>query len=326
MPVITFEEGLEASNGRPRSILLGNGFSIAQSGAEFSYANLLERSGLADGSSIRNVFDVLGTTDFEEVMHALEHAATVEQAYGDNAKAEQFNNDAAEVREALIRAIHTVHPGIQFDIPAEQMTACAQFLQHFGTVFSLNYDLLLYWTILNSEGLRLRDGFGRGETVDGFRTFQTDADCNVYHPHGALHLFLGRQQEAKKRVRTGDTIIDDIENTIRRENQLPLFVAEGTRQQKIAKINSVPYLRHSYNQLKETDGSLFVFGHSASDNDVHIYRAIFLSRVTDLFFCVHDPDNNLDQIEEQLAPHIRERADINIHYVSSETANVWGAA
>jgi hypothetical protein len=62
----------------------------------------LEEDGL-----VRNVFRVLSTVDFEEVMHALEHAATIEEAYGETRRAKQFQTDAGVVRESLIHAPFT---------------------------------------------------------------------------------------------------------------------------------------------------------------------------------------------------------------------------
>jgi hypothetical protein len=100
-----------------RSLLIGNGFSIAQAGAQFSYASLLEKTGLQPGDPVRNVFTALNTVDFELVMQALQHTAQIEDAYAEAARATLFRNDAAAVREALIHAVREVHPGISFDMP-----------------------------------------------------------------------------------------------------------------------------------------------------------------------------------------------------------------
>lgn len=322
--VLSFADAIEASNIGDRAVLIGNGFSIAQAGGQFAYSSLLERCGLEADSPIRNVFRVLETVDFEAVMHALEHAAQIETAYGDNQRSKQFQDDAAAVREALIHAVREVHPGIQFDIPEAQREACAAFLNNFQSIFTLNYDLLLYWVILKAARANHSDGFGLGEELAGFRTFRPDAYCTTYYLHGALHLFLDSQLEMQKRVVTKATIIDDIESTIRRRGQLPLFVAEGKASQKLARINSVPYLRHCYEALNELEGSLFVFGHSAADNDRHIYDAIFRSPIAKFFFCVHRPDGDWLDLRERLAPYAERRGDVEIIYVNAATANVWG--
>ncbi len=131
--VIPFEDALKPSSDG-RTILLGNGFSIAQAGGQFSYSSLLEKSGLTEKNPIRAVFTRLRTFDFEVVMKALEDASQIELAYSDEAKAKRFAEDSAAVREALIHAIYEVHPGVQFEVPETQIETCGKFLMHFDRI------------------------------------------------------------------------------------------------------------------------------------------------------------------------------------------------
>jgi hypothetical protein len=227
------------------------------------------------------------------------------------------------VREALITAVHKVHPGIQFDIPKAQRDACAAFLKNFQDIFTLNYDLLLYWVIVHAASKDFRDGFGLGDEVAGFRQFSVGGDCNTYYVHGALHLFLDEELGTQKRVVTTSTIIDEIATTIRQRQQLPLFVVEGAAVQKIARIRSVPYLNHCFDALASISGSLFVFGHSASDNDTHVYDAICRSKIKKAFIFVHEPATNLASTRERLAPYSERRKDIEWSYLDATSAKVW---
>lgn len=117
--VHTFDKVIKVA-GSQIALLLGNGFSVAQAGNHFSYSSLLDKSDLPPESPIRKVFRVLNTADFEEVMYGLEYAAQIEAAYGDKERSAKFRSDANTVRESLIRAVHAVHPGNQFDIPKAQ--------------------------------------------------------------------------------------------------------------------------------------------------------------------------------------------------------------
>jgi hypothetical protein len=180
MTVISFEEALRATEGEDRSLLLGNGFSVAQSEGAFAYKNLLDKSGVDANSPIRKVFSTLATVDFEEVIHALEHAAKVEEAYDDETKKNLFANDAQSVRNALISAIQAVHPKIVFEIPDKELHSCKSFLTHFSSIFTLNYDLLLYWVRLSPNSPSFSDGFGQGKIVDGFRKFSPSGNCSIY--------------------------------------------------------------------------------------------------------------------------------------------------
>lgn len=60
----------------------------------------------------------------------------------------------------LVQAIAGRHPERPSDITEDQYKACRAFLAHFvgesrekhkGQVYTLNYDLLLYWTLLYDE-------------------------------------------------------------------------------------------------------------------------------------------------------------------------------
>ena len=141
--------------------------------------------------------------------------------------------------------------------------------------------------------------------------------------HGALHLFLGSKRETLKRVVTSGTIVSDVASTIRNTGHLPLFVAEGTTIEKMARINSVPYLRFCYDNLSVIEGSIFIFGHSLGPNDAHIYDAIFSSNAKKLFFCVHQPQNDWSGLRERLAPYKERNPKIEVHYVDAGSARVW---
>jgi Domain of unknown function (DUF4917) len=65
--VVSFAEAIKASGSFRRSILLGNGFSIAQGGNQFSYSSLLEKSGLEEGSPVRKVFQTLNTSGMADM-------------------------------------------------------------------------------------------------------------------------------------------------------------------------------------------------------------------------------------------------------------------
>jgi hypothetical protein len=317
--VIAFDEAINATDGKDRSLLLGNGFSIKH----FSYETLLAASGIADGSALRSVFDALKTVDFEKVVRALEGASVVEAAYGQEARAKELADDAQKVREALVQAVNATHPAHREDLDYKRSAA---FLRNFTAVFSLNYDLLLYWTML--EEAKLGDGFGLGMQVGRFRgPFREDAHCSVYNLHGGLHLFADGDGDIIKAVHTGDGVIATITDTIERKKRLPVYVAEGTSRQKMQKIESVAYLRHCYAKLRDNAATLFVYGHSADENDAHVYRAIFESGVKHVYFGIHKPDDErLKTLEGQMAKYQKTWGeDTSYAFYDSESAKVWDA-
>ncbi|MEO6839690.1 MAG: DUF4917 family protein [Bradyrhizobium sp.] len=317
--IIPFDEAIKAA-GKNCSLMVANGFSIKY----FRYGNLLERAGLDADSSLRRLFDALSTVDFELVIRALEDAALVEGTYNKEKRAELLSSEADKLRSALVHAVRVTHPEHRENI-ADQIPACVEFLSQFDTIFTLNYDLLLYWVILENTK-QFQDGFGLAEDRDGFRWhFKTEAYCNVYNLHGGLHLFKTDNDELEKRIDQGSGVIDAIASTITQTKRLPLYVAEGTSVQKLARIYAMPYLRHCYEMLECSDNAFFVYGHSAGQNDAHIYDAIFSSDISHLYFCIHKPTANIDDINGELSRYQkRNGSDVKFTLVDAETAKVWG--
>lgn len=319
--LIDFEEALARTADEDRALLIGNGFSAEY----FNYRDLLDKSGLEPGTPVRDLFDALGTVDFETVVRTLEATIVVERVYGQADHANQIEADAQTVREALVNSISSTHPAHRDEL-AFKYDSSAAFLGNFSTVFTLNYDLLLYW--VNLEKLALKDGFGLGKPAGSFHgPFSEEAYCHIYNLHGGLHLFESGAGEIMKAVHQGAGVIATISKEIVEGRRFPLYVAEGTSSQKMRKINSVAYLRHCYDTLRANSAVLFVFGHSADENDAHIYRAIFASEAKQIFFGVfHPTDEKLKALDGQLAKYQR-TAGSTTEYVffDSESARVWNA-
>ena len=121
--------------------------------------------------------------------------------------AKQMGADAESLKDILIQTVASNHPNIPNEITDEQFRACRTFLSHFlgeankgGKVYTLNYDLLLYWTLMHDESqfegrinLERNDGFGRDEdTEPEYVNWMGESGARtqrVHYLHGALHLF-----------------------------------------------------------------------------------------------------------------------------------------
>jgi hypothetical protein len=317
--LISFDHAMERTEGRHREILLGNGFSIRH----FSYKNLLEQTELEEYDPVRELFSKLDTYDFELIIRALDDASLVGSAYGEEGRSERFKVDAVRVRESLVHAVRKTHP-MHREVIADVIPSCVEFLNLFSNVFTLCYDLLLYWVIL-SDTRTFQDGFGLGIVKDGFRgPFKIDAHCNIFNLHGGLHLFKTELGYVEKRLMGPTGVIDAIAETITKENRLPIYVAEGKSLNKLRKIYSIDYLKHCYQKLEKSTGEFFVYGHSADQNDAHIYRALFKSGINHLYFCVHTPTADVNALDGELARYQRlNGSQIQYTLVDSQTAKVW---
>lgn len=124
------------------------------------------------------------------MIHAKEDATVVQRAYNNEEYADQFEKDIHMVREALVNAVNVNHPAHSED-PLFQYEIATAFMKHFGKVFFLNDDLLLY--LVNLEQRLLKDSFGLERDVDEGRyksPFLEHAYCHILKLHGALHLSL----------------------------------------------------------------------------------------------------------------------------------------
>lgn len=161
--VMQFDDAISETASKGRALLIGNGFS-----AEFfSYRNLLEKSSVERHPAIHKLFQAFDTVDFERVIDALTRAAVVEKAYGNIDHAAKLEQDAVKTRELLVDAINRAHPVDSNELNTKYAST-AKFLEKFTKIFTLNYDLLLYWTVLTKSTNKFRDGFGLSEnTSDG---------------------------------------------------------------------------------------------------------------------------------------------------------------
>jgi hypothetical protein len=278
---------------------------------------------LDEKDPLRTLFAKLDTPNFEAGMKALEDAALVESAYGNEKHAAELKADSSKLGKALVDAIRATHPEFQKDL-APVIPACIDFLSNFTKVFTLNYDLLLYWVIAGSKNFG--DGFGLAKRESGFmRPFTKDRRCNVFNLHGALHLFRTAENEAEKRVEEGGGILDAIDKTIIETGRFPLYVAEGTSAAKVVQIRGNAYLRTCYAELAALGDVLFVYGNSASEQDDHIYDAIFRSKIGQVFYCFHKPTGDLQLADARLS-HAQKRNGSSIDYafVDAESVGVWG--
>lgn len=343
-----------------KHLLLGNGFSIACIDTIFSYNSLFEETDFESYPEIKKAFEALQTTDFELVIEALEKAALVVPAYTSKfpKTVKKIGTDAQKIKELLIDTIAGRHPKFPAEILDEKYKACRQFLSHFiadgindGRVYSLNYDLLLYWTLMHevdSESYELvhNDGFGRdsyfedGEAhVSDYLSWQGKSDGqNIYYLHGALHLFdSGHQLEKFSWTDTGVPLIEQCRGALN-ENKFPLFVTEGDHNKKMEKITHSAYLYTAYENFetvmnagkyKPGNTCLFTYGVSFSDNDTHVFNRIASGRIKHLYVGIFgDPttrgNKKIIAKAESLKRRRKPEYPLEISYYDSASAKVWG--
>lgn len=339
MTLLSFADALQESHRHSRRhVLLGNGFSIACRPGIFAYGKLYEQADFSKVSvTAKRAFEALGTQDFERVIKLLRDAARLVRVYGGpEALADAFEADADGLRELLVQTIAASHPAWPGELTEDEYQACRSFLKHFNTVYTFNYDLLLYWAQMHTpEGVS-------PSSDDGFRTPEDDFDASyvVWEPgqsheqdmwflHGALHVFdTGTEIQKYTWSKTGVRLINQIRDALSRD-YFPLFVSEGTSDAKYERIRHSDYLAKAYRSFSSIQGALFVYGHSLAENDDHYLKCIPRGKVSHVYIGIYgDPNSDGNKFimrrAQQLANRRRGRAALNITYFDAATAKVWG--
>ena len=282
-----FREILEATApAASRGLLLGNGFSIGACPA-FSTA------ALAEGVQRR----LLANSTHP---HVAEHFASsqgpVENRIAQLQHCPHCVTYLVHLRQALIDAILETSPTGHSELP---FSLCCgfSFLAQAGQVFTLNYDLLLYWLVLHRLNCSIctqshsdaifGDGFAKSYTgTDGFRRCRWrnyfPAEYRpIYFIHGAMHLIAENGSATKLVVPSGDgaspfppTLSELVQKRRFKGLLPPLFIAEATPSAKMGQIEQNEYLRTAIRCFSSMPGHMIAHGVGFNEQDEHLWQRI----------------------------------------------------
>ncbi|GAA4694121.1 DUF4917 family protein [Promicromonospora umidemergens] len=258
-----------SSDGSWPTLLLGNGASMNIWPA-FGYDSLFEKATLS--VSARHIFGPVGT-NFETALEYIQHARVVLQALRKPVDAVGALYD--EIRDSLFNVVNDAHMewGLLSD---ECATVVADALKFHSAVFTTNYDLLIYWSLMSGDRQHLQ---GTTDLFSGQDELRFNpglfARTTFYYLHGAIHLWQDDDGVNGKWASREGRSLRQIASQYRPDSQIrPLFVSEGTSEEKLRTIRRSPYLSHCLNALTADAGDIVVFGHSLSIQDKHIRDAL----------------------------------------------------
>lgn len=317
-------------------ILLGNGSSMAVHD-KLSYTSLFDCANneglLMEGVS--DLFKRFETTDFELVLRLLWQANFVNTKL--DRKSEAIDNAYSNVRQALIKSVKIVHP--EYGVISNKFQAIGDFLSKFKVILSLNYDLIVYWSLMdyNNKNRNSHRGF-----VDCFKSGVFDynwisykdhfasSTSMVFYPHGNLVLCRGIQgDEVKVKSINGDPLLDAVVEKWESGGYSPLFVSESDKSSKINSINSSGYLSVVYREVISSLGtgigsdSMVVFGWGFGEQDVHILERISCSGVKRMAISAYEDDIDDRRRIVKLIEDVFNKRAINIEFYDSKSEGVW---
>ena len=255
-----------------------------------------------------------------------------------------MQNDYQVVKLALVQSIAENHPINRRAVSEESLQCASTFLNDFDSVFTTNYDLLLYWASLYDDSFPFEDGFGREiDTDDHYCVFLPTGSSGkqIFFLHGALHIYTA-EGEVRKRVwsNTQTPLMEQVREALD-DRKYPLLVSEGDSLSKARRIEASSYLSHCQRRFENIQGNLFTYGFSFSQQDMHILDWLATnSGLQRLFVGIYgspDSDINANLIGQAQGLVSRRRAvlgsartgrrykkvDLEVTFFQSETANVW---
>ncbi|MDQ1139453.1 DUF4917 family protein [Pedobacter agri] len=287
-------------------ILIGNGFSI-NLWQHLNYKSLCEMFCSSSSKELVQLFDEFKTTNFEQLLDALNNTQSVNKVLKSVNPA--LPKLQRELKEGLIKTIQATHPQAK-DIRDELLRSLAKELEPFQDIYTTNYDVYLYKIILASNFLvelkkesfpEFGDGFYEDISAGkvGFGDFDFK-ERNLVYLHGSLFIFNQNGNTYKLRKIDGSVeYIRLIQIELDNDN-FPVYVAEGTAENKYLAINDNYYLRSALNRFKQRSGDLIVYGFSFGKSDAHIVGAINSSKTKNIVVSIY-PNKSPKELEIEIS-------------------------
>ena len=323
----------ETDNGNPpkNHLMLGNGFSIDIFDRIFNYKTLADN---VNSPQVTSIFEVLGTSDFEYAQRKILDTLKLIALYPDHKEIiGEIIKDLRALGTELIEVISRSHPLKPDSITDEKYESCRSFLIHFenGNKYTFNYDLLLYWVYMHfffieEKKLEHNDGFNRPEG-GGPLTWSNNPPKrqNIYYLHGAMHFF--KHNEMIHKLAWINKPIKDRVCDFINKNMYPMFISEGTKDNKLSRIYDYSYLKHAFRSLDDIKDNLFIFGHSLGEEDDHVFDQVNKNPyLKNIFISIFDDSKPADK--QIIIDKVTEWADLNenkdYYFYNAASANVWG--
>ena len=337
---MTLEKWEDISKEFTDALILGNGASIALH-PSFKYKSLW-RNAIGDeliSAEIQSLAKRLKTgVNFELLLRQLWIAEIVDDHF--KIDANKIEEAYTELREGLIKTVREIH--CSHDTVISDLRKAIPFLRNFKTIFSLNYDLLVYWAIMASNDSKDDHMF---KDCFKYRYFRKDwkeviSECSdnracalVFYPHGALQFVQDENGTDKKidRVDSYKDLLDKVLSCWKEDPSiLPLFVAEGDSSEKMRSIRRSSYLSTVYYEALPRSGrNLVIYGWSMNKKvDGHLLEQIGKGEYERLAIAVHRPTtlNITDYITDyinQTDLMLRGFGITDITYFDAESEGSW---
>ena len=256
------------------NILIGNGASQAV-WKGFDYKSLYKKSiqfSLLSNSNA-TLFQRMKTENFEHVLRDIAISISIVRACGYRYSTKGLKAHYTSIQKSLADSVAKVHVPWHCALP--KLGKINDSMREYNFIFTTNYDLLLYWSILQEESC-FRDYFWQQDNSFDLGDVQVrnHQDSKVLYLHGALHLESLINGTVRKRVHDDEGNLLEQFGKPNDGNAVPLVVTEGSSRQKLKSIHKSSYLSFAFSKFSSSTTPLVIFGHSLSPEDDHIVEAL----------------------------------------------------
>jgi hypothetical protein len=328
------EDWADVARSRWTDLVLGNGSSISVS-SRFAYGTLRslaqERAAPSFSTDANRIFDVLQSSDFEGVMREIANATRILAALGDTTA--RLDAAYANIRDALIGAVAAAHPK-HSDVPDAALRAANEFFSSFVSVFTTNYDLLLYWSVMKDPS-RFVDFFWSRKFNFAFDVTNVGVSgprTTLFYIHGALMLYENEDGHVAKLVNSDNNpvLLDRIMERIE-FGDFPVFVSEGDSQEKLRSVTGYTYLDFCLARLGKSSHPTVIYGHGLGNVDAHIVSALTRSPRTSFAVGLWPRSSSAveaerTRIDAALGGRAPDGSPRTIRYFDGRTLNAWNGA
>jgi hypothetical protein len=149
-----------------------------------------------------------------------------------------------------------------------------------------------------------------------------------------MHYFDADSEIIKKTfINTDIPLVEQVRASLD-EGKYPIFVSEGSSEQKMTKILHSAYLNHCFKSFskigaggkKSLAGDLVIFGASLKSNDEHILKALLNNNIQNIYLGVSSTSGG-DYVAGVLAKHnlnLPPERKKNLYLYNYKTVDIWG--
>ncbi len=247
---------------------------------------------------------------------------------------QKINECYEDIKASLIKTIRDIHPNQECE--HDKYLKIAQFMSRFDTVLSLNYDLLVYWSMMKNNdpptsSVQFKDCFINNsefhiqwdelrEVCEKDKKSGKDKVTLVFYPHGNLALIKDKEETEKKvKYNRAEKIIDQLSDIWK--ESIPLFVSEGSAKLKEKSIKSSNYLNIVNNQvIPSLKGNVVIYGSSLEDK--HIFNKIGGNKhIKKIAISVFKGDEEVKNKAKEIFEDQKDKEDLI--FFDAESEGIW---